>query len=109
MAPLGIFFGPGSFEGVQVPVFLASAQKDSVLLPVENANVVLDGLGGRLLLVNEIPGAEHGVFLAPCSDELKAHVPLCLDPPGVDRAAIHVQLQSEMVAFFSAALSLRDE
>jgi len=109
MAPLAIFFGPDAFEGVHAPVFLASAQKDSVLLPAENANVVLDALGGRLLLANEIPRAEHGVFLAPCSDELKAHVPLCLDPPGVDRAAIHAQLQGELSAFFSTALSLRDE
>jgi predicted dienelactone hydrolase len=103
MAPLAVFFGPHAFDAVTVPVFLASAQKDSVLLPEENAKVVVDGLGARLR-TDEIAGADHGVFLAPCSDELKAHLPLCLDPPGVDRAAVHARLQTQLIAFFNASL-----
>ena len=104
MAPLGIFFGPGAFEAVRAPVFLAVAQKDAVLLPDENADRVRTGLktlaGSRV-----IPGAGHYVFLAPCTAELARDAAvLCEDPLGVDRVAVHAELQREAKDFFDNAL-----
>ena len=52
-----------------------------------------------------IEGAGHFVFLAPCPASLAASVPeICRDPPGIDRAAIHRELNAEMVAFFRGTL-----
>ena len=51
-----------------------------------------------------MPG-NHFVFLAPCSDALKAVAPsICVDPPNVDRAAVHATLNAEVVAFFLRTL-----
>jgi predicted dienelactone hydrolase len=51
-----------------------------------------------------VPGV-HFVFLAPCSDGLKAAAAIiCTDPPGVDRAAVRAALDAEIVAFFDRTL-----
>jgi predicted dienelactone hydrolase len=55
-----------------------------------------------------IEGAGHYVFLAPCSEALRAAVPeICSDPPGIDRAVIHARLNAEMVDFFRRTLPPR--
>lgn len=98
-APLGIFFGPESFRGVRAPVSLAVAERDSVLLPEENAEVVHTSLPS-IFEFTQVPGADHSVFLAPCGGEAK----LCADPPGVDRRAVHERLNAAAVKFFAARL-----
>ncbi len=104
MAPTGLVFGPHSFDDVQAPVFLSWGTKDEVLLPEENAEVVrkhLRTVKGTL----PIEGAGHYVFLPPCTPGLEADVPeICKDPPGVDRAAAHEQMNRAAVAFFDSAL-----
>jgi len=99
MAPLGIFFGQEAFWGVRRPVSLAVAEKDTVLLPAENAEVVRAGLS-TIVEFTQVPGADHYVFLAPCGGEAK----LCADPPGVLRAAVHDSLNTAAVKFFAAQL-----
>ena len=99
MAPLGVFFGPKSLSPVRAPVSLAVAEKDSVLLPAENAEVVRAGLS-TVFEFTQIPGAGHYVFLAPCDGEAK----LCADPPGVNRRAVHQQLFGAAVQFFQKHL-----
>ena len=99
MAPLGIFFGPSSLASVRAPVKLATAEKDSVLLPSENAAPVRAGLS-TVFEFTEVPGADHYVFLAPCHGEAK----LCADPPGVNRYEVHRELNAAAVKFFEARL-----
>lgn len=104
MAPLGVFFGPGAFDAVTVPVHLAFATADEVLLPAENALPVREGLR-TLEGVEEVAGAGHFVFLAPCPPAFAAEAPpLCRDPPGVDRATTHARLSASAVRFFEATL-----
>lgn len=104
MAPLALFFGEHTLDEVKVPVFLSWAEQDAVLLPQENAALLLRGLKsltGQLAL----PGAGHYVFLSPCSQALAAVATvLCLDPPGVDRIAIHQSLNREAAVFFANTL-----
>lgn len=53
------------------------------------------------LPVEVMSGADHYVFLAPCSPRFAARLPfLCTDPPGVDRSTIHEALNSRVIAFF---------
>jgi predicted dienelactone hydrolase len=104
MAPLGIFFGPGAFEGVTAPVYVYEAAQDHVLLPDENAEVVRHGLR-TLDGFRSVPGADHYVFLAPCSASLAANAPeLCRDPEGIDRVAVHAQVAEDARAFFDKSL-----
>ena len=99
MAPLGIFFGLESFAAVRAPVSLAVAEKDSVLIPLENVPMIREGLS-TVFEFTRIDGADHYVFLAPCGGEAK----LCADPPGVDRRAVHDRLNTGAVKFFEAHL-----
>lgn len=104
MAPLGAFFGPNAFDSVTAPVHLAFATADEVLLPTENALPVRDGLK-TLEGVEEVAGAGHFVFLAPCPPAFASEAPpLCRDPKGVDRIATHAQLATSAVRFFETTL-----
>ncbi|MFT4197471.1 MAG: hypothetical protein QM601_06095 [Pseudoxanthomonas sp.] len=104
MAPLGIFFGPGSLDAVKAPVFLYEAANDATLLPDENARNVRKRLGTTYAF-RSVRKADHYVFLAPCGSALaEAEPQLCRDPQGVDRVAVHAQLQRDALAFFDDAL-----
>lgn len=99
MAPLGIFFDPAqSFASVRAPVSVTVAEKDTVLLPEENAAPVKSGLPG--MAFTEIPAADHYVFMAPCSGSPV----ICADPLGVNRPLVHANLDTAAVKFFDLAL-----
>ena len=52
-----------------------------------------------------VQGADHFVFLAPCSDALAAvAAPICQDPAGFDRAAFHRAFNQSVVDFFTTRL-----
>jgi predicted dienelactone hydrolase len=106
MAPLGVFFGPNAFDEVHAPVYIYEAAEDHVLVPDENAEAV-----HRALLTvhgfRAIPGADHYVFLAPCSARLADEAPdLCQDAPGIDRIAVHRTLARDADSFFARALAV---
>lgn len=105
MAPVGIFFSPATLRGVTAPVFLTWGSEDRVLLPDENAKLVAAGLR-TLAGTREIAGAGHFVYLAPCGPALAKQLPmLCVDAPGIDRAAIHRTLAADAIRFFDAQLA----
>lgn len=100
MAPLGVFFDRAALQQVTAPVHLYAAMADRVLLPNYNVLPVRDGLP-NLRAFRPIVGADHYVFLAPCGPEMAESVPvLCKDPPGIDRALLHRQINEDAVAFF---------
>jgi predicted dienelactone hydrolase len=105
MAPaLGYLFDKAGLADVKVPIRLYRAGADEVLRHPWNAERV------RQMLPTPpddvvIEGAGHYVFLAPCPPALAARIPaICIDPPGIDRRAIHQQLDADMVAFFRKTL-----
>lgn len=107
MAPLSLIFDEHGFDNVRIPVFLYYGQNDRVLLPDENARHIAPLLK-TLVAVKEVPRADHWVFLAPCSDALAKEVgPLCSDPPGVDRAKTHAQINADALAFFRKTLDVQ--
>ena len=55
-----------------------------------------------------VEGAGHFVFLAPCSAALAAMAPpICTDPPGIDRNAVHRRLNDAMIGFFRRTLAVK--
>ena len=107
MAPLSLIFDEHGFDNVHIPLFLYYGQYDHVLLPDENARYIRPMLK-TLVAVKEVPKADHWVFLPPCSDALAKDIgPLCSDPPGVDRAKVHAQINADALAFFRKTLDVQ--
>lgn len=107
MAPFSSVFDAGGLAHIDRPVFLYYAQDDRVLLPRYNA-LHIAPLIKTLVAVRMVPRAGHYVFLAPCSRELAADAPeLCKDPPGVDRTAVHEQVNAAALAFFRSELHVK--
>ena len=97
-------FGPGDLREVNVPIQLWRVQNDSQAPDAWNGAVVRDNLkmhpDSHL-----VQGADHFVFLAPCSDALaEAAAQICQDPAGFDRAAFHRAFNQSVVDFFTTRL-----
>jgi predicted dienelactone hydrolase len=105
MAPaLGYVFDKAGLAKVEVPVRLYRPSADEILIHPWNAERIAQMLP-RPPEYEVIQGAGHFVFLPPCPALLALRIPaICKDPPGVDRAAIHARLNSEMVDFFRRTL-----
>jgi len=104
MAPLSVMFDAKGLAGVTIPLRIYKAANDQLLQNRFNADPLLRAFA-RPVEQAEVPGG-HFVFLAPCSDALKATATLiCADPTGVDRAAVHEKLNAEIVDFFNRTLS----
>ena len=100
----GYLFGPGDLREVSAPIQLWRVENDSQAPDAWNGAVVRDNLkvhpDSHL-----VQGADHFVFLAPCSDALAAAVPqICHDPGGFDRAAFHRGFNRSVVDFFTTTL-----
>lgn len=104
MAPFSILFDAAGLKDVRNPVFLYTGTQDEVLLPIENARRI-SKLLPNLYRFREIEGAGHYVFLAPCPAAMAEETPaICKDPPGIDRAALHRQIDDDAVEFFDKTL-----
>lgn len=99
---LGFTFAGGGLEGVSVPVQLWSGELDETVPYATNVKVIQEGLGA-LAEAHRVPNAAHLSFLAPCG-LLKP--PACSDPDGFDRAAAHMAMNKQMLAFFTKHLSV---
>jgi len=109
MAPFSSVFDAAGLAPVSRPVFLYYAQDDQVLLPRYNA-LHLVPLIRTLAGIDMVPRAGHYVFLAPCSQQLTESAPdICRDPAGVDRIAVHRQINARALAFFRKSLHVRGD
>ncbi len=104
-APAASFlFGPGDLRNVNVPVQLWRAENDTQAPDAWNSSVVRKELP-KHPQERVVPGVDHFVFLAPCSDALATAAPgICKDAPGFDRAAFHREFNAALVKFFNAEL-----
>lgn len=102
-APFSVPFDRAGLAGVRVPVKLVAADDDHVLRNEFNTDHIAPLLPGAPK-VEHVAGG-HYVFIAPCGAWLRKNLPLlCTDPPGVDRAALHVWLAAEVGDFLEATL-----
>lgn len=101
---LGYAFTDESLAAVQVPIQIWQADGDEVLPAPFNVEPVRDRLG-RTPEYHRVVGAGHFDFLPPCTDGLRAAIPLlCQSQPGFDRAAFHREFNREVVRFFRETL-----
>lgn len=106
MAPMSLVFDKAGLASINRPVFLYYGQDDQVLKPKYNA-LHIAPLIKTLAGIQMIPKAGHYVFLTPCSPQLtKEAQGICKDQPGVDRVAIHRQINTDALAFFRKTLKV---
>lgn len=106
MAPFSLVFDKAGLSHIDRPVFLYYGQDDPVLLPKYNV-LHIAPLIKTLVGIRMIPKAGHYVFLSPCSPALTKHLPgICEDAPGVDRVAVHRQINAAALTFFRKSLAL---
>lgn len=104
MAPFSLVFDKAGLSHVDRPVFLYYGQDDQELQPKYNV-LHIAPLIKTLVGIKMIPKAGHYVFLSPCSPALAKDAPaICKDPPGVNRIAVHRQINAAALAFFQKTL-----
>lgn len=105
MAPLSLVFDRAGLAHIHVPIFLYYGQDDHVLIPKYNV-LHIAPLIKMLAGIRMIPKAGHYVFLSPCSPQLTKEAPdICIDPPSVNRVAVHRQINAAALAFFRKTLN----
>lgn len=104
LAPLSVVFPPEELKLITTPVQVYVGEKDEELSPTDNA-VALARQMPHEAEVQVIPNAGHFTFLAPCSPQLSRTMPaLCIDHHGVDRVALHQNINSDIARFFTKTL-----
>jgi predicted dienelactone hydrolase len=96
-----------SLRQIRIPVELVVGASDPLAPAAENADWIRQNVHGAQETV--LPGGiAHYTFLDVCTDAGKARLPeFCVDKPGVDRAAVHEQVDAMAVGFFDKALKWR--
>ncbi len=110
MAPaLGPAFAPASLKTIAIPVAIVAGAQDSIV-PVE-ANAKYDAAQIPHAALTIFPGdVDHYVFVDECTAEGRSTLPqICIDRPGVDRAAIHDATIDLAAKFFAGHLSAREQ
>jgi predicted dienelactone hydrolase len=106
MAPaLGPAFAPASLKTIAIPVAIVAGAQDSIV-PVD-ANAKYDAAQIPHAALTIFPGeVDHYVFVDECTEAGRSTLPLlCVDRPGVDRAAVHDEAIDLAVKFFASHLS----
>ena len=101
---VGFLFEGGGLKQVSVAVELWCASNDQQAPDAWNSGMVRKELP-KPPEEHAVPGVDHFVFLAPCSEALaKAAPAICQDPSGFSRKEFHVSFNRTVVAFFSREL-----
>ncbi len=104
IAPALVFgMTPESLHAMRLPVEVVVGGADPIAPAAQNADSIRAHVRGARETV--LPGVAHYTFLDTCLPAGKQTLPTyCDDPPGVDRAAVHQQVDGMAVQFFERAL-----
>ncbi|MBY0563270.1 MAG: alpha/beta fold hydrolase [Hyphomonadaceae bacterium] len=103
LAPaLGHAFTQPSLAMISAPILFIAGDAD-IVAPADSNAGYLAGLmpGARLTTLG---GATHYVFLNRCNSRGRRFVPICADPEGVDRQALHEQVATMVAEHFAQTL-----
>jgi predicted dienelactone hydrolase len=104
MAPVGALFDASSFEGVNLPVRIYCADRDTLLPCRTHAEKIYKSLSREAEYV-VLQNANHYSFIAPFPESIKGRVgEAAQDPDGFDRAALHAKLNPDILDFFDRKL-----
>ena len=101
--PLATMFDAAGLAAVKIPVLLVRPEDDADMNADANALALASNLPHppQELVVS----GRHFVFIDPCPEEIAADASLiCDDDPGVDRASVHRELESEITDFLKQNL-----
>jgi predicted dienelactone hydrolase len=100
---LGEAFSPQGLSTVKVPVRLVVGESDQMAPAATNAAYLAKHIKDSELTVLEKVG--HYTFLAEATDAGRRELPMfCVDPPDVDRAAVHLSVAKWADEFFAKHL-----
>ena len=104
LAPaLGFAFTPESLHHIRLPVAIVVGAADPIAPAAGNADAIKAGIRGAREVV--LPNVAHYTFLDTCTPDGKAQLPtFCVDPPGVNRDAVHAEAAGLAVQFFGKTL-----
>ena len=92
-----------SLHAMRVPVDIVVGAADPIATPKDNADLIRSQIRGAKETV--LPNVAHYTFLDTCTAAGKQQLGVfCEDPPGVDREAVHTQVEEMAVGFFDRAL-----
>jgi predicted dienelactone hydrolase len=102
---LGPVFPAESLETIKIPVEIVSGDDDHIVPVDTNARYFAAKIPNAKLTV--LPGGVgHYTFLAACTDAGRGALPqYCTDEKGVDRLAIHKDVNARAIAFFNSSLN----
>jgi predicted dienelactone hydrolase len=105
MAPtLARSFAPASLASISIPVMIVVGDSDRVTPVDRNASYFAKQIKGARLEVLT-GGVGHFVFLDLPTPKGKGELPdRAVDPPNVDREAIHERVAQMAISFFAEAL-----
>jgi predicted dienelactone hydrolase len=103
MEPLGALFDAAGLKAITAPTLIVRAAQ-SDLNASGNIFALAQGLPSPPKLATVAGG--HFVFVGPCPAALVTEAPaVCDDAQGVDRVAIHRQVEAEIVSFLRQSLN----
>jgi predicted dienelactone hydrolase len=103
---VGMTLTPESLHAMRLPVEVVVGSADPIAPAKDNADLVRAHVRGARETV--LPNAAHYTFLDTCTAAGKQQLGVyCADPAGVDRDAVHAQVDALAVKFFDHALKVR--
>jgi predicted dienelactone hydrolase len=92
-----------SLHSMRVPVQIVVGSADPIATPKDNADLIRSQIRGAKETV--LPNVAHYTFLDTCTAQGKKELGVfCEDPPGVDREAVHAEVDEIAVGFFDRQL-----
>jgi predicted dienelactone hydrolase len=103
---VGMTLTRDSLRAMKVPVFLVVGSADPIAPPKDNADVIR--ARDHRARGTVLPNVAHYTFLDTCTAAGKQQLgTFCEDPPGVDREAVHAEVEEMAVGFFDRELKVR--
>jgi predicted dienelactone hydrolase len=100
-------FGEQSLKSISAPFVVDTAELDEILDPRANSSTLAKLISGAREITRPVG---HFAYVPECRPIIGpvlarvAGVPICNDPNGVDRAAVHQQVARDVIRFFNTAL-----
>ena len=100
-------FAADSLKSISASFIVDTARFDEILEPLANSSTFAKQISGAREVVRPVG---HFAYVPECRSIVgkvlaaAAGIPICDDPAGVDRAAVHEQVANEVIRFFGKAL-----
>ena len=103
---VGMTLTHDSLRSMRVPVHIVVGSADPIAAPKDNADLIRSQIHGAKETV--LPNVVHYTFLDDCTAQGKKELGVfCEDPPGVDREAVHAEVEEMAVGFFDRELRVK--